>query len=46
MDEVAPWIKEFFLNLATTLGSNYNTLPPIERSRKCQLKKVREGVLV
>lgn len=41
MDEVTPWIKDYFLNLATTYGSDFETVPPAEKVRRCQLKKVR-----
>lgn len=46
MNEVTPWIKSYFLSLATTHGSDYNTLPPVGKVKKCQLKKVRKAILV
>ena len=46
MDDVKPWIKAYFLNLATTYGSNFDSAPPVEKVKKCQLKKVRRVVLV
>ena len=46
MNEVTPWISDYFTNLATAYGSNYNTVPPAEKLKKCQLKKVRKIVSV
>ena len=40
MNEVTPWISDYFINLATTYGSKYHTASPAEKLRKCQLKKV------
>jgi len=40
MNEVTPWISDYFTNLATTYGSNYLSAPPVEKLRKCQVKKV------
>ncbi|KAF9778951.1 hypothetical protein BJ322DRAFT_1173015 [Thelephora terrestris] len=40
MNEVTPWIKDYFLNLATTHGSDFNTVPPAPKLKKCQLRKV------
>jgi len=46
MNEVTPWISDYFTNLATTYGSNYLAAPPMEKLRKCQLKKVCRAVSV
>ena len=40
MNELTPWIRDYFLNLATLHGSSYNTAPPVEKTRRCQLKRV------
>lgn len=46
MDEVKPWISDYFINLATTHGSQFYSAPPVEKTRKCQLKKVRQAASV
>ena len=43
MNEVTPWISDYFKNLATTYGSSYDAAPPTEKLRKCQLKRVRQA---
>lgn len=46
MDEVTPWIKDYFLHLATIYGSHFDTVPPTEKVKRCQLKKVRRAVSI
>lgn len=46
MDDVKPWIKDYFLILATKYGSKFDTAPPTEKVKRCQLKKVRGAVSV
>ena len=46
MNEVTPWISDYFTNLAITYGSSYNDAPKTEKLKRCQLKKVRKNVPV
>jgi hypothetical protein len=46
MDEVTPWVSDYFLNLATSYGSDYKTFPATKKAKKCQLKKVRTSASV
>ena len=46
MNEVTPWISDYFTNLATIYGSDYLSAPPVEKLRKCQLKKVHLAISV